>query len=130
MTGSVNQKGEIQPIGGVNEKIEGYYAVCKLVGLSGRQGVMIPIQNALNLMLKEEVVEAVRRGDFHVWAVRTVDEGLEVLTGLEAGEAAGDGTFPDGTVNQRVSARLNELADRLRRYGPLMRPAENRSEPT
>lgn len=130
VTGSVNQKGEIQPIGGVNEKIEGYYAVCKLVGLSGRQGVMIPIQNALNLMLKEEVVEAVRRGDFHVWAVRTVDEGLEVLTGLEAGEAAGDGTFPDGTVNQRVSARLNELADRLRRYGPLMRPAENRSEPT
>lgn len=130
VTGSVNQKGEVQPIGGVNEKIEGYFHVCKVVGLTGRQGVMIPVQNVPNLMLKEEVVDAVRQGHFHVWAVRTVDEGLEVLTGIAAGEASADGMYPDGTVNQRVNARLNELADRLRRYAPLLRPAETKPDQT
>jgi lon-related putative ATP-dependent protease len=129
VTGSINQKGEVQPIGGVNEKIEGYFAVCKVVGFNGRQGVMIPVQNVSNLMVKEDVVEAVRRGNFHVWAVRTVDEGLEVLTGMAAGEPSAEGTFPEGTVNQRVSVRLTELADRLRRYGPLVRPAETKPEP-
>lgn len=128
VTGSVNQKGEIQPIGGANEKIEGYFAVCKLVGLSGRQGVMIPAQNVANLMLKEEVVAAVRGGRFHIWAVRTVDEGLEVLTGVPAGDAAPDGSYPDGTINQRVSTRLTELAERLRQFSPMMRPAETRPE--
>jgi len=130
VTGSVNQKGEVQPIGGVNEKIEGYFHVCKVVGLTGRQGVMIPVQNVPNLMLKEEVVDAVRQGVFHVWAVRTVDEGLEVLTGTAAGEASADGTYPDGTVNQRVNARLIELADRLRRYAPFVRQAETKPEQT
>ncbi len=121
VTGSVNQKGEIQPIGGVNEKIEGYFAVCKALGLTGRQGVLIPAQNVPHLMLRETVVEAVREGQFHIWAVRTVDEGLEVLTGLPAGQADGDEAFPVGTINDRVRKRLADLGERLRRFGPLMR---------
>jgi lon-related putative ATP-dependent protease len=124
VTGSVNQKGQVQPIGGVNEKIEGYFQVCKVVGLDGTQGVMIPAQNLRNLMLREEVIEAVRAGTFTLYAVRTVDEGLEVLTGVPAGEAAEDGTFPDGTVNHRVSARLGALAERLRKFTPAARVAD------
>ncbi len=122
VTGSVNQKGEIQPIGGVNEKIEGYFAVCKALGLNGRQGVMIPAQNVLNLMLREPVVAAVREAQFHIWAVRTVDEGLEVLTGLPAGQTLGDGAFPEGSLNQRVSKRLADLAERLRQFTQTVRP--------
>ncbi len=128
VTGSVNQKGEIQPIGGVNEKIEGYFAVCKVLGLTGRQGVMIPAQNVTNLMLKPEVVEAVRRGEFHIYAVRTIDEGLEVLTGMPAGEPGPDGTYPEGTVNYLVSKRLQELAERLRRFAPGARAGDGRNE--
>ncbi|HLA25127.1 MAG TPA: ATP-binding protein [bacterium] len=128
VTGSVNQKGEVQPIGGVNEKIEGYYHVCKVVGLTGAQGVMIPAQNLSNLMLREEVVEAVRAGQFHVYAVRTIDEGLEVLTGLPAGQAAEDGTYPEGTVNQRVSQRLISLAERLRRFTPTARIVDAKAD--
>jgi predicted ATP-dependent protease len=118
VTGSVNQKGEIQPIGGVNEKIEGYYAVCKSLGLTGRQGVMIPAQNITNTMLKSEVVEAVRSGKFHIYAVHTIDEGVEVLTGLGAGVAGPDGAYPEGTINFLVRRRLRELAERLRRFAP------------
>lgn len=128
VTGSVNQKGEIQPIGGVNEKIEGYFAVCKAKGFSGRQGVMIPVQNAVNLMLKEEVVQAVRDGIFHIWAVRTVEEGLEVLTGLPAGDSAPNGSYPEGTVNYLVSRRLGKLAERLRRFAPTPRPVDAKNE--
>ena len=128
VTGSVNQKGEIQPIGGVNEKIEGYFAVCKALGLTGRQGVMIPAQNRPNLMLREEVVAAVREEKFHIWAVRTVDEGLEVLTGMPAGQAAADGSYPEGTVNALVSARLAELAERLRRFAPAPRSGDGKNE--
>jgi len=128
VTGSVNQKGEIQPIGGVNEKIEGFYAVCKVVGLTGSQGVIIPVQNLPNLMLREEVVEAVAQGKFHLWAVRTIDEGLEILTGLPAGEARDDGSYPEGTINARVSRRLAELAERLRRFAPGVRPADGKDE--
>jgi lon-related putative ATP-dependent protease len=124
VTGSVNQKGQVQPIGGVNEKIEGFFQVCKVVGLDGTQGVMIPAQNLRNLMLREEVIEAVRAGTFSLYAVRTVDEGLEVLTGVPAGEAAEDGTFPDGTVNHRVGARLGALAERLRKFAPAARVAD------
>lgn len=127
VTGSVNQKGEIQPIGGVNEKIEGYFAVCKALGLTGRQGVLIPAQNVPNLMLRPEVAEAVRQGRFHVWAVRTIDEGLEVLTGVPAGAPKPDGSYPEGTVNDRVSRRLVELAERLRRFAPVPRPSESRA---
>ena len=118
VTGSVNQKGEIQPIGGVNEKVEGFYYVCKTLGLTGRQGVMIPHQNVRNLMLNDDVTHDIREGRFHLWAVRTIDEGLEVLTGIPGGEADADGMFPEGTINERVSRRLGELADRLRRFGP------------
>ncbi len=118
VTGSVNQKGEIQPIGGVNEKIEGYFAVCKSIGLTGRQGVLIPVQNVHNLMLREAVVEAVREGQFHIWAIRTVEEGLEVLTGVPAGQPDGDGAFPEGTINHRVQKRLADMGERLRRFAP------------
>ncbi|MGQ0568229.1 MAG: Lon protease family protein [Armatimonadota bacterium] len=118
VTGSVNQKGEIQPIGGVNEKVEGHYYVCKTLGLTGRQGVMIPHQNLRNLMLNDEVTQAIGAGRFHVWAVRSIDEGLEVLTGLPAGQADAKDAYPEGTVNFQVSRRLGELADRLRRFAP------------
>ncbi len=128
VTGSVNQRGEIQPIGGVNEKIEGFYAVCKAKGLTGRQGVIIPHSNLPNLMLREEVVEAVRDGRFHVWAVRSLDEGLEILTGLPAGQRRPDGTFPEGTLHARVAARLEEFAERLRRTRTGRPEAEREAE--
>lgn len=84
VTGSVNQKGEVQPIGGATEKIEGFFAVCKIKGLTGRQGVMIPQQNITHLALNDEVIQAVQDGQFHIYPVRTIDEGIEVLTGVEA----------------------------------------------
>ena len=128
VTGSVNQKGEIQPIGGVNEKVEGYFQVCKVVGLTGTQGVMIPVQNLPNLMLREEVVEAVRAGTFNLYAVRTVDEGLEVLTGVPAGDAGADGTYPEGTLNHRIGRRLTTLAERLRRFTPTARVVDAKAD--
>ena len=124
VTGSVNQKGEIQPIGGVNEKVEGFFYVCKALGLTGHQGVMIPHQNLRNLMLNDEVTEAIHAGRFHIWAVHTIDEGLEVLTDVPAGDADAGGKFPEGTVNYLVSRRLDELAERLRRFGPTRAPRE------
>ena len=93
VTGSVNQKGEVQAIGGVNEKIEGFFEVCKLKGLTGQQGVMIPESNVQNLMLKEEVVEAVKAGKFSIYSVKTIDEGIEVLTGTKAGTKRGGWNF-------------------------------------
>ncbi len=116
VTGSVNQKGQIQPIGGVNEKIEGFFHVCKMKGLTGKQGVIIPHQNIRNLMLKEEVLDAVKNGMFHIYAVRTIDEGIELLTGVEAGAPREDGTFPEGTVNSLVDMRLAEMANALRHF--------------
>lgn len=118
VTGSVNQKGEIQPIGGVNEKIEGFYYACKALGLTGRQGALIPVQNLRNLMLNDEVTGAVREGRFGIWVVRSIDEGIEVLTGLPAGEADEQGNYPEGTLNFLVAQRLDELADLLRRFAP------------
>ncbi len=117
VTGSVNQHGVIQAIGGVNEKIEGFFDVCRVKGLTGQQGVMIPAANVKNLMLREDVVEAVREGKFHVWAVNTVDEGIELLTGVPAGERGPDGQFPEGTVNYLVDKRLREMALTLREFG-------------
>lgn len=117
VTGSVNQKGEVQAIGGVNEKIEGFFEVCKAKGLSGEQGVIIPESNIQNLMLKEEVVEAVGDGKFHIWPVKTIDEGIEILTGVKAGEWRKDGAFEDGTVNYRVDRRLRELAEAMKEFG-------------
>ncbi|MBX6377191.1 MAG: AAA family ATPase [Clostridia bacterium] len=116
VTGSVNQHGEIQPIGGVNEKIEGFFDVCKAKGLTGRQGVIIPVQNVRNLMLREDVRRAVAEGRFHIWAVRTVDEGIEILTGVRAGERQADGTWPEGTINFLVDRRLREMAEQLRQF--------------
>lgn len=117
VTGSVNQKGEVQAIGGVNEKIEGFFEVCREQGLTGEQGVLIPRSNVKNLMLKDGVRHAIEDGQFHVWAVSTVDEGIELLTGVEAGQRQQDGTFPEGSVNARVDARLRELAEKIESFG-------------
>jgi predicted ATP-dependent protease len=116
VTGSVNQKGEIQAIGGVNQKIEGFFEVCKVKGLTGNQGVMIPESNVQNLMLKEEVVEAVRAGKFHIYPVKTIDEGIEILTGVKAGERKSDGTYEEGTVNYKVNLHLQEMAEKMKEY--------------
>ena len=126
VTGSVNQKGEVQAIGGVNEKIEGFYEVCKAKGLTGEQGVMIPDSNVQNLMLKEEVVDAVKAGKFNVYSVKTIDEGIEVLTGAKAGQRRSDGTYEEGTVNFLVDKQLREMADKLKEYpGFQMQPKKN-----
>ena len=113
VTGSVNQQGEMQAIGGVNEKIEGFYAVCKAKGLTGEQGVVIPRSNVKHLMLRKEVVGAVREGRFHVWAVDQVEQGIEVLMGLPAGEADSRGRYSAGTINRIVTDRLAQMARRL-----------------
>jgi lon-related putative ATP-dependent protease len=116
VTGSVNQKGEVQPIGGVNQKIEGFFDVCKAKGLTGDQGVMVPHQNVRNLMLREDIVQAVRDGKFHIYAVKTIDDGIEVLTGIPSGERQADGTYPEGTLNYRADRQLAEFADRMKGY--------------
>ena len=116
VTGSVNQKGEVQAIGGLNEKIEGFFEVCKAKGLNGKQGVLIPASNTRNLMLKEEVVEAVKSGYFHIYPVSTIDEGIEVLTGLKAGQLLEDGRFEPNSINDRVQKRLATLAEKLRDF--------------
>jgi len=117
ITGSVNQKGEIQPIGGVNEKIEGFYKVCLAKGLTGEQGVLIPSQNTDNLMLSEEVVDAVSAGNFHIYPVDTVEQGIEILTGVPAGTPQQDGAFPENTVYSRVAARLEAIREALKQEG-------------
>jgi lon-related putative ATP-dependent protease len=117
VTGSVNQKGEVQAIGGVNEKIEGFFEVCKVKGLTGEQGVLIPASNAQNLMLKEAVVQAVLEGKFHVWSVDTIDEGIEVLTGIKAGSKGEDGLYEEASVHARVDQRLRQLAKTLVEFG-------------
>jgi len=116
VTGSVNQKGEVQAIGGVNEKIEGFFEICKAKGFTGQQGVMIPESNMQNLMLKEEVVDAVKAGRFHIYSAKTIDDGIEVLTGIKAGERRKDGTFEDGTVNYRVDKQLKGMAEKLKEF--------------
>jgi lon-related putative ATP-dependent protease len=116
MTGSVNQHGEAQPIGGVNEKIEGFLDVCQTRQLTGKQGVIIPASNVKHLMLRQDVVEAARNGQFHVYPVWTVDQALELLTGIPAGERDAEGNFAEGSINQRVEARLIELAEKQRDF--------------
>ncbi len=116
VTGSVNQKGDVQAIGGVNEKIEGYYEVCKAEGLNGKQGVMIPDSNVKNLMLKKEVVEAIRDRKFHIYSVSNIHEGIEVLTGVNAGEKKPDGTYPEGTINHIVQEKLTKMAESAKKY--------------
>jgi predicted ATP-dependent protease len=114
VTGSVNQQGEIQPVGGINEKVEGFFDVCRARGLTGRQGVLIPEANAGHLMLREDVVAAVREERFSVWAVATVDDGIALLSGREAGEPGPDGTFPEGSFNAAVERALLENVARRR----------------
>ncbi len=110
VTGSVNQKGQIQPIGGVNEKIEGYFQICKIRGLTGEHGVMIPVQNVDNLQLSDEIVDAVKNNLFHIYAISSIEEGIEVLTGVPAGKKDKSGHFPAGTVNYLVYEKLKNYA--------------------
>lgn len=117
VTGSVNQKGEVQVIGGVNQKIEGFFDVCREKGFTGQQGVIIPTGNVDNLMLKQPVLDAVAEGQFHIWTVNHIDQGIEILTGVSAGARKKDGKFEKDSVNARVDARLVGLADRLVQFG-------------
>ncbi len=116
VTGSMNQHGAVQAIGGVNEKIEGFFDVCRARGLTGEQGVIIPTANIQHLMLRDDVIDAARRGLFHIHAVDTVNEGIELLTGMQAGEPAADGTVPPDSFNGCVAAKLRESADQYRHF--------------
>jgi ATP-dependent Lon protease len=116
VTGSVNQKGEIQPIGGVNEKIEGFFDVCKAKGLTGKQGVMIPHLNIGDLMLRKDVLEAVKEGKFHIYPIKTIDQGIEILTGVEGGGRQEDGKFKEGSVNDLVDKKLRELGMKIKEF--------------
>ena len=111
VTGSVNQKGEIQPIGGVNDKIEGFFQICQMRGLDGKHGVMIPKQNVKNLNLSEEVVNAVKNGTFHIYAISTIEEGIEILTGVPAGKKDSQGHFPAGSINNLAYEKLKKYAE-------------------
>lgn len=117
VTGSVNQRGEIQPIGGATRKIEGFFELCKIRGLDGSQGVVIPHQNIKNLTLDDEVVDAVREGKFHIYPVKTIDEGIEILTGVKAGAQRKDGTYPQGTINYKVFNKLERFARTVVSFG-------------
>ncbi|MBN2569435.1 MAG: AAA family ATPase [Deltaproteobacteria bacterium] len=128
VTGSVNQKGEIQPIGGVNQKIEGFYDVCKAKGLTGKQGVIIPALNVSDLMLRRDLVDAVSEGNFHVYPVKTIDEGIEILTGLETGKLDDQGNYPKGTLNFLVDEKLTLLAKGLKNFGEEDRIEEKKSD--
>jgi lon-related putative ATP-dependent protease len=116
VTGSINQMGEVQPIGGVNEKIEGFFDTCKAAGLTGQQGVLIPRRNVRNLMLRGDVIEAVAKGQFRIYAISHIDEAMELLTGLAAGTRSGNGAFEDGSVNANVEMRLQDFAHGLRDF--------------
>ena len=116
VTGSVNQKGEIQPIGGVSEKIEGFFDICNNRGLTSKQGVIIPYQNVVNLTLKDEVIEAVKNEKFHIYPISTVDEGIEILTGIKAGKILKDGTFEKNSINYLVSQKLKDYATRAANF--------------
>jgi lon-related putative ATP-dependent protease len=117
VTGSVSQKGEVQPIGGVTRKIEGFFDICQHKGLNGKQGVMIPEKNVNNLMLRRDVVEAVKKGKFHIYPVTTVEEGIEILTGMKAGERQEDGTYPESTLFRQVDDKLQEMAEMEKEFG-------------
>jgi ATP-dependent Lon protease len=117
VTGSINQKGEVQPIGGVNEKIEGFFEVCKSKGLKGTEGVIIPQQNVPDLMLDQEVVDAVEEGRFRIYPVRHVDEGISILTGVRAGRLLKSGKYQEGTVNEMVRRALYDMALRWKQFG-------------
>ena len=109
VTGSINQRGELQPVGAINQKIEGFYEVCAQSSLNGDQGVIIPKPNLENLMLNDEILTAVEKGLFHIWAIDTVDDGLEILMGLTAGKRLHGGSFSKNSVHYKVDERLKEL---------------------
>jgi predicted ATP-dependent protease len=115
-TGSINQLGRVQAVGGVNEKIEGFFDICRARGLDGSHGVIIPADNVKHLMLREDVVEAVQREQFAVFAIESIDDAIEVLTGQVAGERAADGQFPTGTINRQIEDRLIEYAQMRRSF--------------
>lgn len=129
VTGSVNQRGEIQPVGMVTEKIEGFFDVCQRRGFTGEQGALIPRANVRNLMLREDIVEAIRASQFHVYAISTIDEGIELLTGTPAGCEDMDGIFPQGTVNQRVRQTLHLFSERMRGFPAGLIMANHSSAP-
>ena len=116
VTGSVNQHGQVQAIGGVNEKIEGYFDICQARSLTGDQGVLIPASNVKHLMLRQDVIEAVRAGKFQIYPISTIDEGIEVLTGLPAGEPDDSGNYPAESLNAKVQQRLAELAKKREEF--------------
>jgi lon-related putative ATP-dependent protease len=116
VTGSVNQHGQIQPIGGVNQKIEGFFDVCRAKGMTGEQGVMIPAQNVKNLMLRKDVVEAVTEGKFHIYPICSIDQGIELLTGVPAGTQEEKGVYPEGSVNHLVEMKLKDFAEGMRKF--------------
>ena len=117
VTGSVNQQGDVQPIGGVNQKIEGFYDICKMKGLTGKQGALIPAENVEDLMLRDEVIQAVAQGKFHIYPVATIEEGIEILTGVRAGKRGATGKFEPGSVFAKVDARLHHMAKALKKFG-------------
>jgi lon-related putative ATP-dependent protease len=125
VTGSVNQRGDVQAIGGANHKIEGFYEACKAAGIDGKQGVLIPVSNVQHLMLRNEVIEAVNAGRFSIYPVTTIDQGIEILTGVPAGERGADGRFPEGSINRRVEDRLIAFAEARRRFGPSIELSRN-----
>jgi len=128
VTGSVNQKGEVQAIGGVNEKIEGFFEVCKARGLKGNQGAMIPESNVQNLMLKEEIVKAIEDGKFHIYSVETIDEGMETLTGTKTGKKLEDGSFEKDTINYRIDHHLKQMVERLKDFPSFSIEGEKKKE--
>lgn len=111
VTGSMDQRGEVQPVGGINEKIEGFFEICKIRGFDGTHGVIIPRRNVKHLMLKEEIQKAIKEGAFHIYAIDYVEEGLEILTDIEAGELTPDGTYPEGTINYHIMKKLEEMSE-------------------
>jgi lon-related putative ATP-dependent protease len=128
VTGSVNQHGRVQAIGGVNEKIEGFFDLCQARGLTGTQGVLIPESNVKHLMLRRDVITAVERGEFAIYPIATIDQGIEILTGKPAGERDGAGQFPPDSVNGRVEARLHDLAQARKRFGAAGRDGKGSGE--
>jgi predicted ATP-dependent protease len=125
VTGSIDQRGNVQAVGGVTDKIKGYFDVCKARGLTGAQGVIIPAANRVHLMLPDDVVNAVDAGQFHIWSVDSVDQGLELLTGVPAGVRGPDDTFPENTIHRRVADRLAGYAQVLQSFNATSGPSVN-----
>jgi predicted ATP-dependent protease len=125
VTGSVNQYGQVQAIGGVNEKVEGFFDTCCVAGLIGSQGILIPAANVHHLMLRRDVADAVKKGMFHIWPVQTIDEGIEILADLSAGAADDAGHYSHDTFNGRVQKRLIDLAEQRQRYEMRLRRSED-----